>query len=441
MIYNKIHVAFGALRKITGPTINYQYDAKQILVINGLNLPEYYVVDFCNEGDATVIPMTGTSDGVEIPDSLLQTGKPVKAYIVVSSGQGDVQTRYEVKLPVNNRPTRADINPTDEQQQQIDALVAALNSGVSKAEEAVEHYPKITDGYWYVWDGDAGEYVSTDIKAAGTDGTDGVSPTVTIVDIAGGHRITITDEDHPTGQSFDVLDGQGGGGGTSDYTGLTNKPQINGHTLSGNQSATDLGLGTYSKPASGIPKTDLASDVQASLGKADTALQTAPVQSVNGKTGAVILSAADVGAKPASYTAPVSSVNGKTGAVNLASGDIAYDSTETYQAGTVGAELSNQSRQLSDKADKTTYQTVTGTTLTLAPAVDNTMYICGELTELTVTALATGIFGIRFTSGTTPTVVSFTGITMPDDWPTTLDASTTYEINVLNGYGVWQSWT
>ena len=39
--------------------------------------------------------------------------------------------------------------------------------------------------------------------------------------------------------------------------------------------------GTYSKPAGGIPKTDLSDSVQASLGKADTALQTAPVTSVN----------------------------------------------------------------------------------------------------------------------------------------------------------------
>lgn len=36
-----------------------------------------------------------------------------------------------------------------------------------------------------------------------------------------------------------------------------------------------------------VSKTDLASDVQTSLGKADTALQSAPVTSVNGKTGAV----------------------------------------------------------------------------------------------------------------------------------------------------------
>lgn len=45
----------------------------------------------------------------------------------------------------------------------------------------------------------------------------------------------------------------------------------------------------YTKPSGGIPKTDLASSVQTSLGKADTALQSAPVTSVNGKTGAVTI--------------------------------------------------------------------------------------------------------------------------------------------------------
>ena len=36
--------------------------------------------------------------------------------------------------------------------------------------------------------------------------------------------------------------GGGGGGGTSDYTQLSNKPQINSHELSGNKSSSDLGL-------------------------------------------------------------------------------------------------------------------------------------------------------------------------------------------------------
>ena len=47
----------------------------------------------------------------------------------------------------------------------------------------------------------------------GTDGTDGVSPTVAVTDISGGHRVTITDAQGP--HVFDVMDGQGGGGGGS----------------------------------------------------------------------------------------------------------------------------------------------------------------------------------------------------------------------------------
>ena len=43
--------------------------------------------------------------------------------------------------------------------------------------------------------------------------------------------------------------------------------------------------GTYSKPSTGIPKTDLASAVQTSLGKADTALQShQTLKTINGNT-------------------------------------------------------------------------------------------------------------------------------------------------------------
>lgn len=87
----------------------------------------------------------------------------------------------------------------------------------------------------------------------------------------------------------------------------------------------------YTKPADGIPESDLAQAVQTSLGKADTALQSAPVTSVAGKTGAVTLAKGDVGlsnvdniqqysaSNPPPY--PVSSVNGQTGAVNLTTAD------------------------------------------------------------------------------------------------------------------------
>lgn len=110
------------------------------------------------------------------------------------------------------------------------------------AETAVTHYPKIENNYWMVWDSTSQSYVSTGIQA---EGEDGYSPEVTITSIEGGHRVTITDKDHPQGQSFDVMDGQGGGG-TSDYTDLTNKPSINNVTLTENKTAADLGLATPS---------------------------------------------------------------------------------------------------------------------------------------------------------------------------------------------------
>lgn len=272
MIYNRIPVSFGELRAITAPAINYQFDVVQMLVINDLDLPDYYEVDFCNPGDSQTITIVGTADGVRIPDNLLLTGKDVIAYIVIQGiDEGAVETRYEVKIPVRDRPARSDIQPTPSERLEIDELVNALNDGVERAEDAaeaaegqadraetaadnaesaVEHYPKIENGYWYVWIN--GGWVNTGIKAEGTDGkgiasvtgqktstsglvdtytltvtytdsttdtitftvtngtdgTDGVSPEVSIETITGGHRVTITDKDHPTGQSFDVLDGE-----------------------------------------------------------------------------------------------------------------------------------------------------------------------------------------------------------------------------------------
>ena len=107
--------------------------------------------------------------------------------------------------------------------------------------------------------------------------------------------------------------------------------------------------GKYTKPASGIPATDLTSTVQSRLLKTggstgqvlakasgtnyDVAWTTVSgggaVDSVNGYTGTVVLSASDVGALADTYTAPVSSVNSKTGAVTLSASDVGALSSST----------------------------------------------------------------------------------------------------------------
>lgn len=65
------------------------------------------------------------------------------------------------------------------------------------------------------WTNDGGlpNPASVDIK--GDTGADGVSPAVSVSSITGGHRVTITDADHPAGQAFDVLDGQDGQDGAT----------------------------------------------------------------------------------------------------------------------------------------------------------------------------------------------------------------------------------
>ena len=105
----------------------------------------------------------------------------------------------------------------------------------------------------------------------------------------------------------------------------------------------------YTKPASGIPATDLTSTVQSRLLKTggtagqvlakvsstnyDVAWTTVSgggaVDSVNGQTGTVVLDADDVGALPDTYTAPVTSVNAKTGAVTLTASDVGALSSST----------------------------------------------------------------------------------------------------------------
>ena len=59
------------------------------------------------------------------------------------------------------------------------------------------------------------------------------------------------------------------------YNDLSNKPTIPTAVTESTVSGWGFtkNTGTYSKPSTGIPKTDLASAVQTSLGKADTALQ------------------------------------------------------------------------------------------------------------------------------------------------------------------------
>ena len=94
--------------------------------------------------------------------------------------------------------------------------------------------------------------------------------------LAAGANITID-----TSQVPNVISSSGGGGGTSDYTALINKPSINGVTLSGNKTSTQLNItDTTYTAGTGLDLTGtvfsldatVASNISSALAKATTAM-------------------------------------------------------------------------------------------------------------------------------------------------------------------------
>ena len=100
-------------------------------------------------------------------------------------------------------------------------------------------------------------------------------------------------------------------GATSVPTALSQLSDDSTHRLvTDSEKSTWNSKGTYSKPSGGIPKTDLASAVQTSFGKADTALQSH--QDISGKANTSDLgTAAYKNTGTSSGNVPVLDSNGK----------------------------------------------------------------------------------------------------------------------------------
>lgn len=224
MATNVVIAAFGG-SKVVRTRALYQWDYGQILRFAGLDLPNAYIVHFSNQcvgGEAKT--MVGNLDGVDIPDEYLTTGQAVYAWIYLHAGEDDGETVYAVVIPVVARPKPTEDEPTPQQQGLIEQAIAALNAGVQDVQETVEGVQDTIDtalteakesGEFDGPPGPQGERGLTGdtgpagptgpTGATGPAGEDGISPTITVTDITGGHRVTITDATGP--HSFDVMDG------------------------------------------------------------------------------------------------------------------------------------------------------------------------------------------------------------------------------------------
>ena len=204
-------------------------------------------------------------------------------------------------------------------------------------------------------------------------------------------------------------------------------------------------VGTYSKPSTGIPKSDLASEVQTALGKADTALQSVPSEYVteteltgkNYATNTALQNAMKSTEMKLSelelsldgkQPVLVSGTNIKTinGTSILGSGNI------VIEGGSGGGSSSGGNGAYAEVNHGTS-----DTTFTLTP---NTFHVWEEVAALDLsfadeTAGIANEFLFQFTSGATPTT-----LTLPDTikWVTepNIEANKTYQVSVVNNIGI-----
>ena len=122
----------------------------------------------------------------------------------------------------------------------------------------------------------------------------------------------------------------------------------------------------------------------------------------------------------------------------------AGDTTQSASSNAVGNYTEDAKSAISEMLGGSV--SVSGTTPTIT-AKSGIRYVCGEVATLDLTPPASGICDVVFESGATATVLTVTPPTgQTVKWangfdPTSLDANTTYEINIMDGLGVVGVWT
>ena len=116
----------------------WQWDYGQILRIQGLDLPTAVEVDFAVAGASESIARIGTTkDGVTdvvIPDSLIETGKNLVAYIYLrDSASGN--TEYQIDMLVTKR-AKPEAYDRPEDKKLFGQAIEAVNTAADRAEKA-----------------------------------------------------------------------------------------------------------------------------------------------------------------------------------------------------------------------------------------------------------------------------------------------------------------
>lgn len=209
---------------------------------------------------------------------------------------------------------------------------------------------------------------------------------------------------------------------SGNYEDLINKPEIPSAVTE--TTVSDWGFtkntGTYSKPSSGIPKSDLASAVQTSLGKADTALQSYTEQYKGTVTGVKINGSTK---SPSSGTVDIGSVATSV----IINGQSNSPSSGVVDLGYVNKELKTSSFYLMSLSPNIYYRN-TSTSLSALAITLRSVSNSNIINE----------YFIEFTTRSSGTTVSFpSDVKWVNGSAPTFDPGCTYQVSIVNNLGTY----
>lgn len=218
------------------------------------------------------------------------------------------------------------------------------------------------------------------------------------------------------------------------YNDLSNKPTIPSAVTESTVSGWGFtkNTGTYSKPSTGIPKTDLASAVQTSLGKADTAIQST---SFGKLIDLAVVKGFESAQRGTVYALPDEATGDEDDILLSSSSVKTINGTSIFGSGDIVISGGGGSSSGSGAYAEVNHGT-SDTTFTLTP---NTFHVWDEVSALTLTlgSETTGVaneYLFQFTSGATAT-----SLTLPNDikWANdsapTIEPNMIYQVSILKG--------
>ena len=213
--------------QVNGRTVNFARSVK--IGTEGENgVTEVTFVELPIIGDGQLVTINWLTDGDEpigdiealeanadgyafmVEQDLTQfAGRTVTAYLEITSGD-KIWRSEPFLLDATDLPkVEQTLEPKDP------TIISQIKDAIAKAYAAAAHSPKIGENRnWYYYDANANAYVDSGIPSHGEDG---ISPSVSVSEITGGHRVTITDAEGA--KVFDVMngtDGEGTGGGITE---------------------------------------------------------------------------------------------------------------------------------------------------------------------------------------------------------------------------------